>query len=282
MTNCIRTIPVWPFTWLQQRYYPLDHKPLEIDEREQVRRNGIKLDLESKISAMEQRLLEISKEIKGLDLKFKEKVDDQLKYMNNHNNEYNPVIQTETDAIWNEKQHKLQVYRRQTELLLQKKKRYSDIIELMHSHEVERDFLILSNELGLPNTDQVDDVSSTLTEIGTEVNMGIKTITTPSPLSSFMMASPSTGGFNSSPGSGGMPQTLDYDSIIQNAQASLSKYQAPLPPIGFKTPKPTVTTTTQTTTTNTTQQQQHTQVITTATKQPLVFQKLFKTQHTQG
>jgi hypothetical protein len=284
MTHCIRTIPVWPFTWLA----PREHKPLEIDEREKERRNAIKLDLESKIVSMQQRLMEMSKEIQGLTNKFNDKVNEQLRYCNTHDGEYDLVIQEDTQAIWEEKQHHLQAYKRQTGLLLQKKKQYSQIIELMHSHEVERDFLILSNELGLPNTDQVDDVNNTLTEIGTEVNMGIKTITTPSPLAQLMINSPQGSGFGNSPNGGGTGMSmLDYDTLIHNAQSKSSQYQAPLPPTHTPGTKrtiavaqpPSLTTSTTTTTT----QQQNTTTTTTSTKQPLVFQKLFKTANkTQG
>lgn len=274
--NCIRTIPVWPFTW----FAPREHKPLEIDEREQARRNAIKLDLESKISSMEQRLLEISSQITGLTDKLTKKVGEQLQYGDTHNGQDDPVIQTKIDAIWKEKQHCLQVYRRQTELLLKHKKKYSDIIELMHSHEVERDFLILSNELGLPNTDQVDDVTSISTEIDTEVNMGIKTITTPSPLSQFMInttISPSSDNFSKggAAGGGGM-QTLDYESLMHDARMNRPSYKAmiadTLPPQhtpGSKIQQQPIVTTSTTTTTQT-----QTKV---TTKQPLVLQKLFKT-----
>lgn len=266
---------MWPFT-LISAYSPLEHKPLVIDEREQTRRNAIKLDLESKINAMQQRLLEISKEIQGLTHRFNEKVNEQLRHCSLHDGEYDAVIQADTQAIWNEKQYNLQVYKRQTELLLQKKKQYSQIIELVHSHEVDRDFLILSNELGLPNTDQVDDVNNTLTEMGTEVNMGIKTITTQSPLVQLVTSGGSSNSSsNNSNGTDG--SMLDYDLLIHNAQSKQTQYQSPMPPVhtpGIKVPKQQQQQTLTTTTTTTQQQQQKTIV---TTKQPLVFKKLFNT-----
>lgn len=201
----------WPF-WRRL-------STLEEDEKKIAEQNALKQKLQGLIVKSTQRADEIREEIRLAKERIQSQVDRQLDYMSKHRNKVDETLAEETNNLIIMKNDLLEQYKRALGLARTAHLNFNKCVETLHMHGIQRESLVLSRALNLPNTDETSETTNELNETNMEMDISTKTMSSRS-----ILANMGTGGGGI--GRGGTGGTSEYTDMME--EAVVSRLQFPM------------------------------------------------------